>query len=487
MPRLSTGLQNIFWALSKSWGGRLITFGVFLVVARLVPPAEYGLAAASATVLLAINTLAPLGFGEALVQRQDLKDEDANAPFWISTALALVATAACVWQAHLIAGLFGLPALEGIVRWSVLIAPVNVVATYQEYFYRRQLLFRELALRTFAANMLGGAVAILLAWHGAGVWSLVSQVYATTLVSLVWLWAKPLWRPRWVLRWQSFRALGRFAASISAKSVLDILVTRFIEVYLARTFGAAGLGFYAVGSRLYTVLMQLLQGALNDVLLSLLSRQAHDKARMAQLYKSSTLFSAVVGSGVMAACAALSPEITQLLFGARWHGVGLVSGLLLGMAAVQVVQFLNGAYLNAVGVPQVILQINLLRLPLLGLIFWLLPASDVGGAVLLYVICQLSTSHLSFMEVSRQLHMSLKPILQHFGKVLGLLLLAGAAAAWGRTVLAQEPLLLRLPVLGLMFVAVYGAGLLLCMRGELSEMKAFLSARLQLRGRSAAG
>ena len=57
----------LFWSLAQNWGGRALSFVLFLVLARLLNPADFGLAALVAFILLLLSSIAEFGFGDALI------------------------------------------------------------------------------------------------------------------------------------------------------------------------------------------------------------------------------------------------------------------------------------------------------------------------------------------------------------------------------------------------------------------------------------
>src|SRR5690606_6272695 len=111
-------------------------------------------------------------------------------------------------------------------------------------------------------------------------WSIVVQSYLTIIIGSAWLWWKPYWKPSLELHPKEMVQLARFGISVVSLRVMDFVATRLIDLIIVWRFGVAVLGVYAVGSRLYLTLMQMLQGALNDVSLSVLSRVSHDRERM---------------------------------------------------------------------------------------------------------------------------------------------------------------------------------------------------------------
>ncbi len=97
--------------------------------------------------------------------------------------------------------------------------------------------------------------------------------------------------------------------------------------------------------------MQLLTQAVMDVALSALSKIAHERDRIAGAYLRSVSLGALIRVSTFVLLAAIAPEFSLLLFGAKWGGSEAVMRPLMLIGAVQTVQFVNSAYFGAPGKP----------------------------------------------------------------------------------------------------------------------------------------
>lgn len=399
--------RGLGWSIVQNWGGRLVTIAIFIVLARLLSPTEYGTAAAAVLVVTFIGVVAEFGFGDAIIQRRGLGPSDINLPFYLSVGASIgLSTALYGLSGHMESWLRA-PGLSPVLASLCFLPPILTISSYQEVLHKRELGFRKLAYRTLVANISGGVSAVLAATQGAGVWSIVIQSYITAVVSAALLWWNPSWRPNISLVPSSFRSLSIFAAPIVTMRIVDFLATRYVDGIIIHSFGLAAFGFYAVGSRLYQILLQLLQTVLNDISLPLLSRIAAERERVAQIYLNTITTSASIVAPLFVLCAAVSHEISLLLFGGQWQGVESIAQPLLLLGAVQSIQNLNGPYMVARGKPRVTFYLVLLKsgLLVLGLSFY--RPLDVTDLVYLVVILQLLVSPLSFYLLARELSLSI--------------------------------------------------------------------------------
>lgn len=192
---------------------------------------------------------------------------------------------------------------------------------------------------------------------------------------------------------------------------MDFGATRLIDVMILGRYGVALFGLYTVGSRLYQLLMQLLQAALYDVSLTVLSRISHERERMAELYKQSITMSAIFSTPIFVLSAALAPEICNVLFGAHWQGADEIARPLLLLGALQCVQFQNGPFLSARGRPDRVLIAGTVKAISTILLILFVPTENIREIVIVFVFGQLTSTPFTFYFISRELGIKLWRIL----------------------------------------------------------------------------
>jgi O-antigen/teichoic acid export membrane protein len=351
----------LFWSLTQSWLGRALAATVFVALARLLAPADFGVASSAFLVLSLLSLVTEFGFGDALVNRADLTPDDINLPFYVSVAGAILLGLVSALLAHPISRALGVPALAPYLIGACALLPLMAVAGFQEALYRRALRFRELAMRTICGVALGGVVGVGCALAGLGPWAIIAQFGTQTVVSIFWLWRATEWTPSLTVNADSFRAIAGFGANLMGMRVVDFITLRSVDLIILKLYGPAALGLFSVSARLYQLLMQLFQTSISSVGLSVLSRIADDKARLRRLFIRSSSLSAMVGTPVFIALAALAPEVNRVMFGTKWAGADEIMRPLLLIGSLHCVQFTMGAYLTAVGRPAVLFRLMVLK------------------------------------------------------------------------------------------------------------------------------
>ena len=472
-------VAGIAWSVVQSWGGRLVTFLLFVLLARFLDPAVFGVASIAVIVLGLITLTAEFGFGEAIVQRRELEAADVDLPFFASLAVAVGLAAACTFGADAIERHLAVPGLAPVLRVMVWAGPVTIVARYQEVAYRRSFGFRDLAFRVLVANLVGGSAAVVWAVFGAGVWSLVVQAYVAATVGLVWLWRRPLWRPTFEARPKSFADLVRFGLPLTVLRLADFAAVRFYEVVLIGRHGIAAYGIYAVAARLQETLLSLLQGVLADVSLTILSRISDDRERLAEAYRRTLVLAAFVTAPIFVAVAALIPEIASVLFGGKWSGVEAVARPLLLLGALQALFHFNASFLAARGRTRAVAVGSLAKSLVVPVAVLMVPTGDVASLVLVFALAQASEAPISFALTLRELRLAPLRLFADLAPAVLAGVVAFAAVAWARPAVAEhlgDPFSIAV-VLGVVFVVAFGTVAAVVGFRQLRLIHAFVRAR----------
>jgi O-antigen/teichoic acid export membrane protein len=450
-------VSAMFWSLFQNWGGRALSMVVFVLLARLLAPTQFGIASSAFLVMSMLSLIAEFGYGDALIQKQGLKEHDVNIPFYasmiISTALACIAA----FLSEDIAHLMNVEGLAPYLIGTAAICPFLTLASFQDAMYRRHVQFRALAMRTLAGIIIGGVVGIAMALMGFGTWALIGQFAAQTLTSVIWLWAKPVWKPNGDLNWNTMPGLSKFGLNVVGQRLIDFFTLRSIDFVILLVYGPAALALFTVSSRLYQLLLQLLQSSISNVGLTMLSKVSDDKARLQRLYLRSSSIGAFFGTPVFCGLAALAPEVNHIMFGQKWAGAEHVMVPLLLMGGIHCVQFINASYLTALGRPQTLLWLVILKAVLVLPPLYFIRMDSVAGTAMIYCASLVCLTPFSFGATLSALSLNWKAMI----RPVGVPMLACAAAffavyaarTWGG--LGELNTIYSLLLFGAIFTAAY--------------------------------
>jgi O-antigen/teichoic acid export membrane protein len=381
-----------------------------MVLARLLTPAQFGVVAGAAALLAFLEVLYEQGFGDALVQRPQISQEDVNGVFYVSVGMSLLLTCGVIASAGWVTRTMGIADSRGILMVGSLALPITAASVCQQALYRRSLDYKWLALRSVVATSTSGVVGVACAFRGFGAWSLVVQGLCAATVNTALLWARPLYRPTGSVDWASFRKLLRYSSQLFVNRLVDFGNVRLIDFLIVLKAGPAALGIYSVGSRMYLTAMLLLSSVILDVAHSGFSRLAREPTQLLSAYYRAVEGTAALAVPVFFILAAASADVTVVLFGMQWADAAPVMHMLCLVGALQCIQFYNGTCFNATGRPSVTLTLNAIKVAATSGALILSKRQSVGGLVEIYALVMLANAPLSFALSAYILRVSIRRV-----------------------------------------------------------------------------
>jgi len=311
-------LKALAWSASESLALAALSLGVFVVLARLLQPVDFGVVALAGVFIYSFNLIIGTSFADALVQRLELEPGHMDAAFWTTMVAALLLAAASVAGAGYVAAALDEPQLAQVLPWLALSLPLNVVATVQTALFRRALQFRVIAIRSVIGRTVGAAVGVGMALAGFGVWALVGQQLAGAAVTNIALAIRSPWRPRLRFSFTRMRELGGFGFHVSASQVINGMSEQAVTFLVGVFFGTTQLGYFTIAWRMVQLIRALIGSAVYHVGFSAFSRLQGDREAMANAVLQSTRFACLFGFPISAGIALLAGPLIALLFGTRW-------------------------------------------------------------------------------------------------------------------------------------------------------------------------
>jgi len=213
-----TTTVSLFWSFIDKFGQQLMNLGISIILMRILDPSEYGLIGALTIFIAFSSILIDSGFTRALLNRKTISREEYSTVFYFNVGLSILLYLILFATAPLLARMFHDPLIEPVSRVLFLSLLLNAAGIIQQTLLIRKADFRGMTKVNLSALLIAGAVAIVLAIKGYGVWALVMQTLIYAFFRSLFLWIYSKWIP---LKVFSIKLLRTFTG-LSNKVVADI-------------------------------------------------------------------------------------------------------------------------------------------------------------------------------------------------------------------------------------------------------------------------
>ncbi|MGI5867982.1 MAG: lipopolysaccharide biosynthesis protein [Kiritimatiellia bacterium] len=311
-------VAGVFWRFSEQFVAQLITFGVSVVLARLLEPSEFGTVALLTIFLVLSQCLVNSGFGSALIQKKDADDLDFNSVFYLSLAISVLMYV-CLWLgAPWIALFYGQPVLVPVLRVAAIRLIFDGLSGVQNAVLARRMLFKRSFWITLSGTLVGGVTGIWMAYSGFGIWALVWSSLASGFVSTAVRWFLIGWRPGFRFSWQRLASLFKFGSRILGSSLLDTFFTQIYGLIIGKWYSPSDLAYFNRGEHLPQMAMNSVQGSIGSVVFPALSKMQDDRNRLKSSMRKVMQSSSFIVFPMMFGLAAVAEPLVVLLFSDKW-------------------------------------------------------------------------------------------------------------------------------------------------------------------------
>lgn len=318
--------RRVTGAISASFAvfavSKVFQIGFLAALARLLSPADFGVAAGATAFLSFTSLLSQMGVGTVIVQTPDLRERTirvANAIVLATATLSLV----LMWlSAPLVATWFQNPAMTQVV-WAISLAGLAFGLTaVPQGLMIRDLRARDLALIDLASTIAGTAlVAIPLALLGKGYWSLVMGLVVQAWVKAVLVRIAvrrdfpPLFDRREIL------ALWSRGGGFALIVLLTRVAAQCDRIIVGRYLPISALGLYSRANSLMAFPETIYGQVVERVAFPAFAQVQSEQDRLRTAYSHGLSLMAILGMPLTVGLVAIASELVRVVLGPGWQGV----------------------------------------------------------------------------------------------------------------------------------------------------------------------
>ncbi len=239
-------LRGVAWKAGSTVFSQVSRVVVGLLLARLLTPHDFGVAAMALVFTALIIVFSDLALGAPLIQRPRISEADISTVFWMGIISGLVFTGFGIAVSGPVARFYDTPSQAAPGRAVPRLPPLCARDDAGHAPAAGDELPGALELRMMVGTFAGAATGLSLAALGYGAWAIIALQLANTAASTALLWFLSPWRPRWTFSLASLRKLGGFSASVLGQRILYWAHRNIDNLLIGRFVGSVALGTYSL-------------------------------------------------------------------------------------------------------------------------------------------------------------------------------------------------------------------------------------------------
>ena len=306
------------WTALQKYSTMFIQFISGIILARLLTPNDYGCIGMLAIFMVLAEAFIDGGFDSALIQKKRPTQTDYSTIFWWNLGMAVVMYAILYVSAPAISRFYKIPLLCDVLRVQGIILFIYAFNVIQRNQLRKKLNFKVLSIVTITTSIISLVVTILMAYHGFGVWALVTQHILTALIPALVFWFFIKWRPVWTFSWKSFRELFSFGFYMFLTTLINHFGNQIQGLLIGRFYNASTMGYYSKAHGTEKLASTSISKVMTQVTYPLYAEVQDNKEQMGNMIKRLTMTLAYVTFPLLFILLLLAKPIFLLLYSERW-------------------------------------------------------------------------------------------------------------------------------------------------------------------------
>lgn len=402
----SKTVKNSLWGIIDVLFRQGLNFVLTVVLARLLTPSDYGTVGIMMIFISIFSVFVDSGFASGLIRKLDRTDEDLCTAFLFNIFVGFISYFIVFASSPIISLFFNTPELSFLLRVLALVLIINSFNVVQNAILIYRMKMKKVIEVSVVAQVVTGAIAIVLAYNKFGIWSLIIQQLSSALLTTILLYYATGWKPKLCFSRTSFDYLWSYGSRVLATRIIGNIFGQAYSFVIAKVLGKHELGLFTRSEQFAQQPKNILLNIINKVLFPALSECQNDLNRLQNNYIKCTEVISVIIFPLMISLSLISEPLFLLLFGDKWiEAIPLFRILCIGYA-IDIFSQLSSYLIQAMGRSDYGLKLELYKKPVFVIIVTISILYDLIGIVWGVVIYCLVATLINMIVVKSLLHYS---------------------------------------------------------------------------------
>jgi len=313
-------MSGVKWNSLATAAATLTRLATLAVLTRLLRVSDIGLMAMIMTVISLAEAFSDAGLGHALIQRQNVPRNHLSSLFWCNVFCGTILFVMILGVSPLAAVFFKKPILCGYLRYAAFAFLITSGGQTFTTLLQKKLRFKALAVIELVGTIGYSVCAILLAWRGAGVMSMIIGHIVRSALAVVILWAifRREWWPRFHFNIQEIKGYLGFGAFETGTRLAEYFTYNIDRIVIGRFLGDQAVGYYWLAYQLMVFPLTKINPIVTRIAFPAFSLLQHDNNAIRRGYGKMIGYLATIVFPTVAGMFVLAPEFILRVNGPEW-------------------------------------------------------------------------------------------------------------------------------------------------------------------------
>ena len=377
-------VNGVKWTTFSTVFNSITQLLLIAILARLLSKNDFGLMATITVIIGFSQIFADLGISKAIIQRQNTLPQELTSIYWFNIFIGLITSLGIIITAPIISAFYNQPQLKELLFTISLLFIIQPFGQLYLTLLQKELLFKSIAIRDIFARTASIILAVLLAFKGYGVYSLLYGQLCFTLVSSIFLFTigRKIHKVSFHFRFREIKTFMRFGLFQSADQIINFFNTQLDVLVIGKLIGMEQLGIYTIAKDFISKPLAIINPILTKVAFPVLSKLNADKLKVKSVYLKMINYLSTLSIPLYIFLFITAPFIVEFLFGSKWTDSIIIIQILAFYYILRAIGNPSGALLLAIGKVELSLYWNSLVFILTPIVLFLGSQWGIVGVAL---------------------------------------------------------------------------------------------------------
>lgn len=313
-------LKSSIWSIADVIFRQGIGFVISIILARLLTPSDYGTVGMMTIFITIANVFIDSGFSSGLIRKIDRTDDDLSTAFFFNIVIAILTYAILFLASPLIASFFNIPELAIFLRVLGLVIIFSSLNMVQNAILISSMRIKQMTMVSAISQVSTGIIAIILAYHGWGVWALIIQQLCASIIQAFLLVLTTRWKPKFTFNKKSFQYLWGFGSKLLTANLIGTIFNQAYSFVIGKVLGKRDLGLYSRSDNFAVQPSNIVTNIISKSLVPSLAACQNDLNRLQHAYQKCVEIISFIIFPLMFTLGIAAEPLFKVLFGTKWDG-----------------------------------------------------------------------------------------------------------------------------------------------------------------------
>ncbi|MCR5850753.1 MAG: oligosaccharide flippase family protein [Bacteroidaceae bacterium] len=320
-----TILFGLGWSSLSTFVNGLTQILRLSILTRFLEKSDFGIVAILTFIVGLTQVFSDMGFSAAIMSQKDLKRQEFLNLYWTQFILFFITFFIVSCFAYSIASFYNAPSLSILTPLIMLELPLLGIGKLYDTVLQKKLLFKTIAIRNIVAATSSLLLAIILAYLGCGVYSMVISIVFNAVVINIWNFAKGQseYHIQFIpINFRNTSSLIRVGIYQMGTQILDYLSSKLDILIISIYLGTSELGIYNLAKELILKFVMVINSIASKVMLPMLAKYQDDLPQMKHLFLRFLEKLSLVNAPIIAFMVLFNDIIIRFFYGENYMEVG---------------------------------------------------------------------------------------------------------------------------------------------------------------------